>query len=124
MLADLWEGFKSGISNIGSMLYDAIFGNIKAAITSVKSFVKGVPIIGSLFGDEERPSVREASSGSSATGSTPSLGSTVAKSVSETHTTTTSRFSVDFTNMPRGVQVTPPEQGDFDWSRGYVLGGL
>lgn len=123
-LADLWEGFKSGISNIGSMLYDAIFGNIKAAITSVKSFVKGVPIIGSLFGDEEQPSVREASSGASAPGSTPSLGSTVAKSVSETHTTTTSRFSVDFTNMPRGVQVTPPEQGDFDWSRGYVLGGL
>lgn len=123
-LADLWEGFKSGISNIGSMLYDAIFGNIKAAITSVKSFVKGMPIIGSLFGDEEQPSVREASSGSSASGSTPSLGSTVAKSVSETHTTTTSRFSVDFTNMPRGVQVTPPEQGDFDWSRGYVLGGL
>ena len=123
-LANLWEGFKSGISNVGSMLYDAIFGNIKAAITSVKSFVKGVPIIGSLFGDEEQPSVREDSSGSSASGSTPSLGSTVAKSVSETHTTTTSRFSVDFTNMPRGVQVTPPEQGDFDWSRGYVLGGL
>ena len=123
-LANLWEGFKSGISNVGSMLYDAIFGNIKAAITSVKSFVKGMPIIGSLFGDEEQPSVREASSGSSAPGSTPSLGSTVAKSVSETHTTTTSRFSVDFTNMPRGVQVTPPEQGDFDWSRGYVLGGL
>ena len=122
--ANLWEGFKSGISNVGSMLYDAIFGNIKAAITSVKSFVKGVPIIGSLFGDEEQPSVREVSSGSSAPGSTPSLGSTVAKSVSETHTTTTSRFSVDFTNMPRGVQVTPPEQGDFDWSRGYVLGGL
>lgn len=123
-LANLWEGFKSGISNVGSMLYDAIFGNIKAAITSVKSFVKGIPIIGSLFGDEEQPSVREASSGSSVSGSTPSLGSTVAKSVSETHTTTTSRFSVDFTNMPRGVQVTPPEQGDFDWSRGYVLGGL
>ena len=123
-LANLWEGFKSGISNVGSMLYDAIFGNIKAAITSVKSFVKGMPIIGSLFGDEEQPSVREASSGSSAPGSTPSLGSTVAKSVSETRTTTTSRFSVDFTNMPRGVQVTPPEQGDFDWSRGYVLGGL
>ena len=123
-LANLWEGFKSGISNVGSMLYDAIFGNIKAAITSVKSFVKGMPIIGSLFGDEEQPSVREASSGSSVSGSTPSLGSTVAKSVSETRTTTTSRFSVDFTNMPRGVQVTPPEQGDFDWSRGYVLGGL
>lgn len=122
--SNLWDGFKSGILNIGSMLYDAIFGNIKAAITSVKSFVKGMPIIGSLFGDEEQPSVREASSGSSAPGSTPSLGSTVAKSVSETRTTTTSRFSVDFTNMPRGVQVTPPAQGDFDWSRGYVLGGL
>lgn len=122
--SDLWEGFKSGISNIGSMLYDAVFGNVKAAVTSVKSFLKGMPIIGSIFGDEERLSIREASSGSAAPGSAPSLGETVAKSVSESHATTTSRFAVDFKNMPRGVQVTPPEQGDFDWSRGYVLGGV
>lgn len=122
--SDLWEGFKSGISNIGSMLYDAVFGNVKAAITSVKSFLKGMPIIGSIFGDEEQLSIREASSGSAAPGSAPSLGETVAKSVSESRTTTTSRFAVDFKNMPRGVQVTPPEQGDFDWSRGYVLGGV
>ena len=121
---NLWEGFKSGISNIGSMLYDAIFGGIKKAIDSARSFVKGIPILGNLFGGGEQPSVREAASGSSTSGSTPSLGSTVAKSVSETRTTTTSRFSVDFTNMPRGVQVTPPAQGDYDWSRGYVLGGF
>lgn len=122
--SDLWEGFKSGISNIGSMLYGAVFGNVKAAITSVKSFLKGMPIIGSIFGDEERLSIREASSGSAAPGSAPSLGETVAKSVSESRTTTTNRFAVDFKNMPRGVRVTPPEQGDFDWSRGYVLGGV
>lgn len=124
MLADLWEGFKSGISNIGSMLYDAIFGNIKAAITSVKSFVKGVPIIGSLFGGDEQPSLREVSSTSATPESSSSLGTAVARSVSESHTTTTSRFAVDFKNMPRGVQVTAPDHGDFDYSRGYVLAGI
>lgn len=52
------------------------------------------------------------------------LGSSVAQAVMQSNTTTTSRFAVDFTNMPRGVQVTPPAQGDFDWSRSYVLGGV
>lgn len=106
----LWDGLKSGISNIGSMLYDSIFGNIRNAISSVRSLVSNVPILGNLFG-EEVPTAN-------------TLGSSVARTVSESRTTTTSRFSVDFKNMPRGVQVTPPDKGDFDWSRGYVLGGV
>ena len=105
----LWEGFKSGISNIGAMMYEAIFGGIRRAIDSARSFVKGIPILGNLFGGGDQPS--------------PSLGASVGQTVSESHTTTTNRFSVDFTNMPKGVQVTPPAQGDFDYTRGYVLGG-
>ena len=107
--SNLWNGFKSGIANIGSMMYDAIFGGIRRAIDSARSFVKGIPILGNLFGGGDQPS--------------PSLGASVGQTVSESHTTTTNRFSVDFTNMPKGVQVTPPAQGDFDYTRGYVLGG-
>ena len=108
--SNLWEGFKAGILNIGSMLYDQIFGSVRRAISSVRSLVSNVPILGNLFGEE--------------TPSAGTLGSAVGQTVSETRTTTTSRFSVDFKNMPRGVQVTAPEKGDFDWSRGYVLGGV
>ena len=108
--SNLWEGFKAGISNVGSMLYDAIFGNIRRAISSVRSMVSGIPILGNLFGEE--------------TPNAGTLGSAVGQTVSESRTTTTSRFSVDFKNMPKGVQVTPPDKGDFDWSRGYVLGGV
>lgn len=107
--SNLWEGFKAGILNVGSMLYDAIFGNIRRAISSVRSMVSGIPILGNLFGEE--------------TPNAGTLGSAVGQTVSESRTTTTSRFSVDFKNMPRGVQVTPPDKGDFDYSRGYMLGG-
>lgn len=116
--SNLWNGFKSGIANIGSMMYDAVFGSMKRAIDSVRSFVKGIPIIGSLFGGEDESLTKPASSNSS------SLGASVAQAVSESHTTTTSRFAVDFKNMPRGVQVTAPDHGDFDYSRGYVLAGM
>lgn len=116
--SNLWNGFKSGIANIGSMMYDAVFGSMKRAIDSVRSFVKGIPIIGSLFGGEDEPLTKPSSSNSL------SLGASVAQSVSESHTTTTSRFAVDFKNMPRGVQVTAPDHGDFDYSRGYVLSGM
>ena len=99
-------------------MYDAVFGSMKRAIDSVRSFVKGIPIIGSLFGGEDESLTKPASSNSL------SLGASVAQSISESHTTTTSRFAVDFKNMPRGVQVTAPDHGDFDYSRGYVLAGM
>ena len=37
--------------------------------------------------------------------------------------TVTNRFAVDFNNVPRGTNITPPPQGDFDWSRSYTLAG-
>lgn len=120
--SDVLNGFKITISEYGDMLYEATFGNIKRAVGAVKSFLKGIPGLGNFFGDDGQSSVRNFSSASSASSSS-SLGASVAQSISESHTTTTSRFAVDFKNMPRGVQVTPPDHGDFDYSRGYVLGG-
>lgn len=123
-ISDLWDGFKAGVSEIGDFLYDTFVGSVKSAVSGIKSVVKGIPILGNLFGDsdEDRASLRNVSSPSAS--GVQSLGASVARSVSESRTTTTSRFAVDFKNMPRGVQVTAPEHGDFDWSRGYVLEGV
>jgi len=52
------------------------------------------------------------------------LAASAAQAISESHTTVTNRFAVDFNNVPRGTKITPPPKGDFDWSRGYVLGGI
>lgn len=124
-ISDLWEGFKTGISEIGNLLYDTFIGSVKSAVSGIKSILKGVPVLGNLFGGDDRPLISDISSASAAPEtSSSSLGASVAQTVRESHTTTTNRFAVDFKNMPRGVQVTPPEQGDFDWSRGYVLGGV
>lgn len=127
-ISDLWEGFKTGISEIGNLLYDTFIGSVKSAISGIKSIVKSIPFFDKIFGDNDKPLLPNISSASAAPGSSSSsyssLGSSVAQAVRESHTTTTSRFAVDFTNMPRGVQVTPPAHGDFDWSRGYVLGGV
>ena len=124
-ISDLWEGFKTGVSEIGNLLYDTFIGSVKSAVSGIKSIVKGIPVLGNLFGDDDQPSIRDISSASAASGSSSSsLGASVAQAVSESHTTTTSRFAVDFKNMPRGVQVTAPDHGDFDYSRGYVLAGI
>lgn len=96
--SDLWDGFKIGA---------------KAAVDSVKSILKSLPGIGSWFGDD---------AGVSNSGST-SAPSQVATAVQQFYSTTTNRFAVDFNNVPRGTQITPPEQGDFDWSRSYTLAG-
>lgn len=124
-ISDLWDGFKTGVSEIGNLLYDTFIGSVKSAVSGIKSIVKGIPVLGNLFGDDDQPSIRDISSTSAASGSSSSsLGASVAQAVSESHTTTTSRFAVDFKNMPRGVQVTAPDHGDFDYSRGYVLAGI
>ena len=124
-ISDLWEGFKTGVSEIGNLLYDTFIGSVKSAVSGIKSIVKGIPVLGNLFGDDDQPSIRNISSASAVSGSSSSsLGASVAQAVSESHTTTTSRFAVDFKNMPRGVQVTAPDHGDFDYSRGYVLAGM
>lgn len=110
---------------LGGMIYDSIFGNIRAAFGAAKYLLKKIPGIGLLLGDDEESLTKTVSSASAASGSSSSsLGASVAQAVSESHTTTTSRFAVDFKNMPRGVQVTAPDHGDFDYSRGYVLAGM
>lgn len=57
-------------------------------------------------------------------GTQSTLAASAAQAISESHTTVTNRFAVDFNNVPRGTKITPPPKGDFDWSRGYVLGGI
>ena len=125
MLSGVWDGFKSGIANIGTFIYDAIYGNITKAFSAAKSILSKIPGLGKLFGGSETPLsiVQSASVGGAGETNTPSAAA--AQMISESRVTTTNRFAVDFKNMPRGVTVTPPENGgDFDWSRGYVLGGV
>jgi hypothetical protein len=57
-------------------------------------------------------------------GTQSTLAASAAQAISESHTTVTNRFAVDFNNVPRGTKITPPPKGDFDWSRGYMLGGI
>lgn len=120
-ISSLIDGFLDGFKAIGQMvyelggkIYDTIVGSVKDAWSAAKGVLSNIPFVGKLFDDSKSP---DASSSSS-------LGASVAQAVSESHTTTTSRFAVDFKNMPRGVQVTAPDHGDFDYSRGYVLAGI
>lgn len=120
-ISSLVDGFLDGFKTIGQMvyelggkIYDTIVGSVKDAWSAAKSVLSNIPFVGKLFDDSKSP---DASSSSS-------LGASVAQAVSESYTTTTSRFAVDFKNMPRGVQVTAPDHGDFDYSRGYVLAGM
>lgn len=122
-IPELWESFKDGVgavaemfADLGEKIYDAIFGSVRKAWTAAKGFLSTLPIVGGLFGEDSPESV--ASAGASA-----DLSTHVGEMVRSTNTTTTNRFSVDFRNMPRGVTVTPPANGDFDFSRGYVFGG-
>ena len=122
-IPELWESFKDGIgavaemfSELGGKIYDAIFGSVRKAWTAAKGFLSGLPFVGGLF-ESDAPE-----SGASA-GASADLSAHVGEMVRSTNTTTTNRFSVDFRNMPRGVTVTPPASGDFDFSRGYVFGG-
>lgn len=120
-ISSLIDGFLDGFKTIGQMvyelggkIYDTIVGSVKDAWSAAKGVLSNIPLVGKLFDDSK----------SSDASSSSSLGASVAQAVSESHTTTTSRFAVDFKNMPRGVQVTAPDHGDFDYSRGYVLAGI
>jgi len=120
-ISSLIDGFLDGFKTIGQMvyelggkIYDTIVGSVKDAWSAAKGVLGNIPFVGKLFDDSK----------SSDASSSSSLGASVAQAVSESHTTTTSRFAVDFKNMPRGVQVTAPDHGDFDYSRGYVLAGM
>ena len=125
MLSGVWDGFKSGITNIGTFIYDAIYGNITKAFGAAKSILSKIPGLGKLFGGSETPLSIAQSASVGGAGETNAPSAAAAQMISESRVTTTNRFAVDFKNMPRGVTVTPPENGgDFDWSRGYVLGGV
>ena len=122
-IPELWESFKDGVgavaemfSELGGKIYDAIFGSVRKAWTAAKGFLSGLPFVGGLFESDAPESVASA-------GASSDLSAHVGEMVRSTNTTTTNRFSVDFRNMPRGVTVTPPASGDFDFSRGYVFGG-
>ncbi len=103
-----WEGLKSGLSQIGSFLYDNIFGSV---IKAIQDALVKIPIVGKLFGsDLNFEPAGEMDIGGQA------------QSLIQQQTIT-NRFAVDFQNMPQGVRVTPPDHGDFDWSRSYTLAG-
>lgn len=110
MMSDLWQGFKDGISQIGSFIYNTFFGSIASAINGAKDLLKSLPLVGGLFAD-------------SGAGANVGAQSQIATAVQQSYSTTTNRFAVDFQNMPQGVRVTPPDHGDFDWSRSYTLAG-
>lgn len=118
------EGVGSVFRRIGEGVRDFVMGGLNTVyeyVQKIKSFLSGIfgglpDRLQSFFGLNGSTNV--ASSAQS------TLGSSVAQAVMESNTTTTNRFSVDFKNMPRGVQVTAPDHGDFDYSRGYLLAGV
>lgn len=122
---DLFGSLKMAVLEFGSIIYDTIFGSISKAFSAAKSILSKIPGFGKLFGGSETPlSIAQSVSVDSA-GEKNTPSAAAAQMISESRVTTTNRFAVDFKNMPRGVTVTPPENGgDFDWSRGYVLGGV
>ena len=109
---DEWfEAFYGIFDFISDGFENAIGGGIARG---VRKAIKAIPGLGKLifsdvdFGETEGD-----------------IGGEFAKmvEVQQKSTTTTNRFSVDFKNMPRGVKVQAPKQGDFDYSYGYVLDG-
>lgn len=125
---DLFGSLKMAVLGFGSIIYDTIFGSISKAFGAAKSILGKIPGFGKLFvgsGGSETPLSIAQSASVGGAGETNTQSAAAAQMISESRVTTTNRFAVDFKNMPRGVTVTPPENGgDFDWSRGYMLGGV
>ena len=122
---DLFGSLKMAVLEFGSIIYDTIFGSISKAFSAAKSILSKIPGLGKLFGGSETPLSIAQSASVGGAGETNAPSAAAAQMISESRVTTTNRFAVDFKNMPRGVTVTPPENGgDFDLSRGYVLGGV
>ena len=120
------NGIGSFLNGIGEGIRDFVMGGIDTiygAVQKIKGFLSGLfggfpDKVKSFFGIGDVDVNLNTSSAQS------TLGASAAQAVQESRTTVTNRFAVDFKNMPRGVVVTPPENGDFDYSRGYVLGGV
>lgn len=124
---DNWELLKIAVNDVITAMHDGFFDlfgwisdGIEKAIgdgiaNGVRSAVKAVPLLGKMiFSDVkfDEPTGNLISD----------------KNIEEMerfkNRTVTNRFSVDFKNVPRGVKVTPPKTGDFDFSFGSVLGGV
>lgn len=110
---DILNSIESGFLDFFGWLSDGFENAIGSGILNgFRKAVKSVPVLGSLLFDDvefETP--------------TDDIGGQFADMMSSKSTTTTNRFSVDFKNMPRGVKVSAPKTGDFDYSYGYVLDG-
>ena len=105
---DLINDMREGFAGLEKIIGDAITNGIRKA-------VRAVPLLGKMiFSDVkfDEPTGNLISD----------------KNIEEMerfkNRTVTNRFSVDFKNVPRGVKVTPPKTGDFDFSFGSVLGGV
>ncbi len=90
---------------------EGVIQKINDGIQSALNFARNIPIVGEMFGGSKAPEAGSPAEAAQAV-------------VSESRTTTTSRFSVDFNNLPQGASVTAPQNGDFDYSYGYTLGGF
>ncbi len=109
---DEWFEAFYGIFDFISDGFENAVGN--GIARGIRKAIKAVPVLGNLifsdvdFGETEGD-----------------IGGEFEKmvQVQQKSSTTTNRFSVDFKNMPRGVKVQAPKQGDFDYSYGYVLDG-
>lgn len=113
----LWDFVANDLfGGVSDALENSIAGGI---VRGIRKAVKAIPVLGDLVFSDVDFSAADASAGV-----TNDLGSQMAELMKSSNTTTTNRFSVDFKNMPKGVQVTPPPAGDFDYSYGYTLGGL
>lgn len=112
---DVVPGIANAFNGFFSFLSDGFEKAIgKGIADGVRKAVKSVPLLGDLiFSDVDFATPEN------------DIGGEFEKmvQVQQKSSTTTNRFSVDFKNMPRGVKVQAPKQGDFDYSYGYVLDG-
>lgn len=124
---DILDDFCDWISGFGKKISDffmdklhGLFGFVGRMRDAVHGLFSGFPDkVKNFFGlGDIDVNVNSSSSAQS------TLAASAAQAISESHTTVTNRFAVDFTNVPRGAKITPPPKGDFDWSRGYMLGGI
>lgn len=111
LLTGIKDGFFEAFEFISNGFEDA-FG--RGFTNGMRGVVKSIPLFGKMF----FPDVKF----DEPTGGIISDGD-IAEMMKAQNRTVTNRFSVDFKNMPRGVKVTAPKSGDFDYSYGYVLDG-
>ena len=126
-LKDIASSVGDWFSNIGQKISNFFMDKLSGVMNfvgQIKSSVLGLfggfpDKIKSLFGFGNIDINANGASGAQST-----LAASAVQAVSESRTTVTNRFAVDFNNVPRGTKITPPAKGDFDWSRGYMLGGI